>query len=183
MVHRGVPGALVLAAAALLLAGAASASEGGMMGGGIPNPRGPTYDPNQEFHAGVEALDAGRYRAAKQNFEHVLDMVRDQPSALAFLAKAEAGLGDWRGAARDAEASMRADPNQVYPVKDLAIADLKLGRRDKAMAEFQKLKDRAAACRQSCAQAGDFDLVMKQITAAMAPPVQATGPATKTPAS
>jgi tetratricopeptide (TPR) repeat protein len=138
-----------------------------MSGPATPQARGPSYDANHEFHAGIDALDAGKYRLAKEDFEHVLVMVPDQPLALSFLGQAEMNLGDLKGAARDFEASMKRDPNQVVPARDLAIADEKLGRHDKAVSELIKLKGRAQACG-GCDQAGDLDAAVRDVEAAMA---------------
>jgi tetratricopeptide (TPR) repeat protein len=158
---------LAIIAGFAVLAPTASLAQG-MSDRATPAARGPTYDPNTEFHAGAEALAAGKYRAAKQNFEHVLLMVRDQPAALYLLAQAEAGLGDWRGAARDDEASLHADPNQVFAARDLAIADEKLGRHDRALEVLQTLKARASACGDSCSEAGDLEGALRDVQAAVA---------------
>ena len=181
-------GVLVFGAALASLPLAAAASEGGMGGGGIPNARGPVYDPNKEFHDGVEALGAGKYRAAKQNFEHVLAMVPHQPLALSMLGQSKAGLGDLKGAVRAYEESLRADPHQIGPAKELAIIDEKLGLHDKALAQLQNLKQRAAACGDSCAEAGDLSGAVRDVEAAMSQASQASAQpaqmtANKTPAS
>lgn len=160
----------VVAVAAVLagLSPAASWAQG--MGGAVtPQARGPSYDPGKEFHAGVDALAASRFRAAKQNFEHVLTMIPDQPAALFLLAQAEAGMNDWRDAARDDEASLHADPKQVFAARDLAIADEKLGRHDRALEVLQKLKDRASACGDGCSEAGDLEGALRDVRAAVAP--------------
>jgi tetratricopeptide (TPR) repeat protein len=160
-------GLLAIIASLAGLAPAASLAQG-MGDRATPAARGPAYDPNAEFHAGADALAAGKYRAAKQNFEHVLLMVRDQPAALYLLAQAEAGLGDWRGAVRDDEASLRVDPNQVFAARDLAIAEQKLGRHDQAVSELEKLKARATACGESCSEAGDLQGAVRDVEAAVA---------------
>jgi tetratricopeptide (TPR) repeat protein len=141
----------------------------GMGGPATPQARGPSYDPNKEFRAGIDALGAGKYRVAKENFEHVLDMVPDQPLALSMLAQSEMNLGDLRGAAHDFEASLKVAPQQIIPARDLAITDEKLGRHDEAMAQLEKLKSRAQACSDSCAEAGDLDGAIRDVEAAMAP--------------
>jgi tetratricopeptide (TPR) repeat protein len=163
-------GALLIASALTSLPLSAMASDGGMGGLGLPAARGPTYDPNKEFHAGVDALAEGKYRAAKQDFEHVLAMIPAQPAALYMLAQSEAGLGDYRSAVRDYEASLRIDPKQVVPARDLAITDEKLGRHDKAVAQLRLLKDRADACGDSCAEAGDLQGAVRDVEAVVAPP-------------
>ena len=184
MFNRAVFGALALAAAFSVLPVPAMASDGGMGGGGLPNARGPVYDPNQEFHAGVEALGGGKYRAAKQNFEHVLTMIPDQPLALLMLGQAEAGLGDLKGAARAYEASLHSDPHQIVPARELAITDEKLGRHDKALVQLQSLKQRADACGDNCAEAGDLSSAVRDVEAAMSQASQASAqPAQTAPAS
>jgi tetratricopeptide (TPR) repeat protein len=181
MFLRVTGGACVLAAALATLPIQARAQ--GMSGAATPTPRGPTYDPNKEFHQGIEALGAGKYRAAKQNFEHVLEMIPDQAVALSLLGQSEAGLGDLKGAAHAYEDSLHADPHQIIPARDLAIADEKLGRHDKALVQLQKLKQRADACGESCAEAGDLSGAVRDVEAAMSANSQAAAPSTKTPAS
>lgn len=166
-----------LLAAALIGLSPAAGSAQGMSGAATPQARGPAYDPNKELHAGVEAMGAGKCRAAKQNFEHVLAMIPDQPTALSFLAQCEVTLGDLRGAARDYEESLRADPGQIVPMRELAITDEKLGRHDKAAAQLQKLKARAAACADNCSEAGDLDAAVKDVEAAITPATSAKAPA------
>jgi tetratricopeptide (TPR) repeat protein len=170
----------IAALGALVLVPSSASQAQGMGGLATPQARGPTYDPGHEFHAGVEALAAGKYRAAKLDFEHVVAMIPDQATALFLLAQAEANLNDWRGAARDDTASLHADPHQVFAARDLAIAEEKLGRHDRAQAELQKLKDRAAACNGSCPEAGDLEGAVEQVEAALSP---AQAAPTKAPAS
>lgn len=148
----------------------------GMTGIATPQARGPTYDPNAEFHAGIAALGEGHCRAAKVNFQHVLDMIPDQPVALSMLAQCEVTLGDLHGAARDFEASLKYDPKQIIPARDLAITDEKLGRHDRAQAQLEKLKARAAACNDTCADAGDLDGAVRDVEAAMTPAAPKTPP-------
>jgi len=182
MFNRAAFGALALVAAVSALPLAARASDGGMGGGGVPNARGPAFDPNKEFHAGVDALGAGKYRAAKQNFEHVLAMIPNQPAALSMLGQADAGLGDLKGAARAYDASLHADPHQIVPARELAITNEKLGRHDKALTELQSLKQRAEACGDNCAEAGDLSGAVRDVEAAMAANSQASQ-SVKSPAS
>jgi predicted Zn-dependent protease len=153
-----------------------------MGGGGLPNARGPVYDPGKEFHAGVDALGAGKFRAARQNFEHVLAMIPDQPVALSMLGQSDAGLGDLKGAARAYDASLHADPHQIVPARELAITDEKLGRHDKALIQLQTLRQRADACGDNCAEAGDLSGAVRDVEAAMASNGQASQ-SSKTPAS
>jgi tetratricopeptide (TPR) repeat protein len=169
-------GALAGLGALLLVSPPSPSLAQGVSGPVTPQARGPTYDPGKEFHAGVEALGENRYRVAKEHFEHVVAMIPDQATALFLMAQAEAGLNDWRSAARDDEASLHADPHQVFAARDLAIADEKLGRHDRAQAQLRKLKDRAATCGESCPEAGDLEGAVRQVEAALAP-AQAGTPA------
>ena len=181
MIFRKYGAPLFLAAAMAGLPLAAAASDGGMGGLGIPAARGPSYDPNKEFHAGMEALGNGQYRVAKQNFEHVLAMIPGQPVALSMLGQSEDGLGDLRGAARDYEASMKADPHQIVPARNLAIADEKLGRHDKALVQLQKLKQRVDACAGSCTESGDLNGAVRDIEAVISSSSMATAAPEKKP--
>lgn len=179
MILRRRSFALVFAAALAAVPLAASAQ--GMSAPATPTARGPAYDPNTEFHAGIDALGANKFRIAKDDFEHVLAMVPDQPVALSMLGQSEVGLGDLRGAARDFEASLHIDPQQIIPARELAIADAKLGRRDKALAQLQKLKARADACADACAEAGDLSGAVRDVEAALSAASQAATPSAKAP--
>lgn len=174
MVSNARFGVLTVAALLAGLMPAASWAQG-MSDAATPAARGPSYDPNHEFHAGADALAAGKLRLAKEDFEHVLVMIPHQPAALYLLAQAEAGLGDWRGAARDDAASLKADPGQVFAARDLAIAEEKLGRHDQALRELDKLKARATACGDACGQAGDLEGAVRDVEAAVASAKPAAG--------
>ena len=162
---------------------AEAADDWGAGGGGVPQARGPAYDPNKELHAGIAALQAERFRAAKQNFEHVLVMIPDQPLALSMLGQSEAGLGNLRGAALDYEASLRIDPTQVIPARELAIVDERLGRHSEAVTQLAKLKAQDQACNNACPGAGDLDAAIAQVEAAISSQGQASSPPPKAPAS
>lgn len=159
--------AILFAAMLACMPVAAQADDWGVGGGGVPEPRAPVYDPHKELHAGIAALQAERFHSAKQNFEHVLLMIPDQPLALAMLGQSEAGLGNLQGAARDYEASLRIDPTQVIPARELAIVDERLGRHQEAVIQLVNLKIQDQACNHACLGAGDLEAAIAQVEAVM----------------
>ena len=134
-----------------------------------PTPSSSDYDANRAYTDGQKHLAAGEYHLAKEDFQRVLSVGPRQPAnVLYLLGRAEAGLHDYRGAANDYEAALRTVPTWIPPARDLAIAQARAGRRDKAVVEFEKLKARLAACN-GCAQADDLAAAVKAVQAAIDP--------------
>jgi len=172
--------ASLLAALLISLPLTAGAAAGG--GAATPSPY-LGYDANKEFQGGLKALDAGRYHDAKQKFEHVLAVLPGQPTVLFKLGQTDAALGLLRDAARAYQDSLYADPRQIMAARELAIADLKLGRYDAALAQLQNLRQRAEACGVSCPEAVDLQGAVHDVEAALSSAGGAAARASKTGAS
>ncbi|MGH7734690.1 MAG: hypothetical protein ACREOE_13585, partial [Gemmatimonadales bacterium] len=112
---------------------------------------------------------------AKENFEHVVVMQPHEPAAHYNLGLAEAGLHDWRSAAENYAAALHEDPSRVDAARELAITDEKLHRHDQAMAVYGKLKARADACGDSCADAGELAPAVKAVETALSLPAASGG--------
>ena len=157
--------ALALAAAPL----AAHASGGGMSGGGfsMPSAQAPQYDPVEEYRNSVADLQAGKYKEAERDFDHVLDVAPRNADALFMMGMAKTGKGDLKGAARSYEKALKIDPQQIRAMRELAITDAKLGQADKAQTQLTALKTRAATCADSCAEASDLKAAIGAVEAAV----------------
>jgi tetratricopeptide (TPR) repeat protein len=171
--------AAMLAGAALAAPLAAWASGGGGMGGGMsmPSAQAPMYDPVEEYQNGVAALQAGKFKDAERNFDHVLDVAPRNADALYLMGMAKTGKGDLKGAARSYEKALKVDSKQIRAERELAITDAKLGQADKAQAQLADLKARAATCGDSCAEAADLKAAIGAVESAMAPSAATVKPA------
>ena len=155
---------------------------GGMGGGGMPSgggmnsmPTGPQYDPEVEYQRGAQDLQAGKYREAVTDFEHVTEVAPRSANGWLMLGEARKGAGDMRGAQKAFDRSVRID-GTVQAHRELALADIKLNQMDKARTELTGLQANAAKCGDSCPDAADLKSAISDIQAAM--PGSATPPAT-----
>jgi tetratricopeptide (TPR) repeat protein len=174
-VSTRVLGCLLAAGSAAALIGAASgasASGGGGMGGGMsmPSAQAPTYDPVEEYRNGVADLQAGKFKEAERDFDHVLDVAPRNADALFMMGMAKTGRGDLKGAARYYEKSLKIDGGQIRAMRELAITDAKLGQADKAQAQLAALKAKAATCADACAEAADLKAAITAVEQATATP-------------
>lgn len=153
------------------LASGGGMSGGGMSGGGMdmPSMAAPTYDPVVEYRNGVQALQAGKFRDAERDFDHVLSMTPNDADALFMSGMAKAGHGDLKGAQRAYERSLKVDPRQIPARRELAVTLAKLGQADKARAELDTLQKRADECGTACPEAADLKAAISAIQTALAP--------------
>jgi tetratricopeptide (TPR) repeat protein len=179
---RARSGARILAAAsvlALLAPVCAWASGGGGMGGGMggmsaPAPQQPMYDPVEEYRNGIGDLQAGKFKDAQRDFDHVLDAAPRNADALFMMGMAKSGGGDLKGAARFYEKALKVDNGQIRAMRELAITDAKLGQADKAQAQLTTLKAKAATCADACPEAADLKAAIGAVEAAMTPDTAAS---------
>src|SRR5471032_3317936 len=89
---------LGLMAAAWPMAAAASGGGGGG-GGQMPSVAAPQYDPVQEYRHGTADYQAGKFKDAAREFEHVTEMTPKVASVWFLMGMSRAGAGDVKGAA------------------------------------------------------------------------------------
>jgi len=148
---------------------------GGMGGGGMPSggggmnsmPAGPEYDPQVEYQHGTADLQAGKYKDAATDFEHVTEVAPKSANAWLMLGEAKEGAGDEKGAQRAYERSVKLDGTSVQAHRELALSEIKLNQMDKAHAELADLQTKAASCGDSCPDAADLKAAIAAIQAAM----------------
>ncbi|HVN01414.1 MAG TPA: tetratricopeptide repeat protein [Caulobacteraceae bacterium] len=150
---------------------------GGMGGGGMPSggsgggmggmPDEPQYDPAVEYQHGTADLQAGRYKAAVQDFQHVVDVTPRAANAWLYLGMSKSGAGDERGAEKAYERSVKLDDTSIQAHRELALSLIKLKQNDKANAELATLKTRAAACNDTCADATELKSAIDAVTTAL----------------
>ena len=148
---------------------------GGMGGGGMPSggggmntmPSAPQYDPEVEYQHGTADLQAGKYRDAVSDFEHVTESAPKSANGWLMLGEAKEGAGDTKGAVKAYERSVKLDGTSVQAHRELALADIKLNQMDKAHAELADLQTKAATCGDSCPDAADLKAAIAAVQAAM----------------
>jgi tetratricopeptide (TPR) repeat protein len=146
---------------------------GGMGGGGMGSsnmsmqPAQPQYDPATEYQHGVAALQAGKYRDAISDFQHVIDVAPRTASAWLMLGMSRQGAGDDRGAESAYQKAVKLDDTSVQAHRQLALEMIKLKQTDKAGTELALLQARATTCADTCADAADLKAAIASIQAEM----------------
>ena len=154
---------------------------GGMGGGGMSGssnmdmPSAQQYDPATEYQHGVAALQAGKYRDAISNFQHVLDVAPRTANAWLLLGMSKQGAGDDRGAESAYQRAVKLDDTSIQAHRQLALEMIKLKQTDKAAAELVVLQARATKCADTCPEAADLKAAIASIQAEM--PTAAGAPA------
>jgi tetratricopeptide (TPR) repeat protein len=138
-----------------------------------PTLNAPDFDPSAEYRKGIEALKANNFSEAKTSFGRVLGVAPDDANTNFLAGMADAGLNDFKGAAKHYEKAVHADSKLVVAQQELAITYLKLGQRPKADAMLGKLKGLDADCKGTCKDADEIKKAIATIEAAMAQPTQA----------
>src|SRR5580692_10701376 len=140
---------------------------GGGMGGGGGVPDQPEYDPSVEYQKGTADLQAGRYKNAVTDFQHVVDSTPRAANAWLYLGMSKSGSGDEKGAEKAYEKSVKLDDSSVQAHRQLALSLVKLKQTDKANAELAILKSKAATCGDTCSDAADLKAAINDVTTAM----------------
>jgi len=159
---------LVAIVGTMLTAPALAAGGGG--GGGIsqaPSASAPAYDAAAEYRAGVEALEAKNFKAAKTAFDHALSVVPRNASAQYMAGVARTGLGDLKGARRFYAKAAKIDQNMIAAWRDLGVTDGQLGEKAKAQETLAVIQTRRSACAETCPQAADLKAAEDAVVAAL----------------
>jgi Flp pilus assembly protein TadD len=152
--------------------GGGSMPSGGSGMGGMPDQ--PEYDPAIEYQKGTADLQAGRYKPAVQEFQHVVDSTPRAANAWLYLGMSKSGAGDEKGAEKAYEKSVKLDDTSVQAHRQLALSWIKLKQNDKANAELATLKAKSATCADTCSDAADLKAAIDAVQAALAAPATAS---------
>ena len=152
---------------------AVSANSSPGMSSTSPSMSAPEFDAAAEYRAGIDALKASRFADAKKSFAKVLGVAPTDANANFLAGLADAGLSDFRAAARHYERATKSDGKMVEAHQELAVTYLKLGQRDKAEAELAKLQKLDADCKGTCENAQSLKDAITSVQAALAAPPQA----------
>jgi len=133
----------------------------------------PQFDAAAEYRNGIEALKASKFSEARKSFAKVLGVAPDDANTNFLAGMADAGLNDFKGAAKHYERSLKADSKLVIAQKELAITYVKLGQPDKAQAALTKLKSMDTDCNASCKDAQQIKDAISAVEAALGQPAHA----------
>ncbi|MFI4935875.1 MAG: tetratricopeptide repeat protein [Caulobacterales bacterium] len=158
---------LLFLPAAVLASGSGGAGASSMPMPSAPSE--PQYDPVAEYQRGTTAFNAGQYKDAIRDFEHVTDAAPRAANGWYMLGLSKSQLGDAKGAEKAYERSEKLDGNSIATHRELALSLIKLKETDKAGAELAALKARAATCGDSCADAADLKAAIAAVEAALTP--------------
>lgn len=171
-------GSALLLAAPLVMASGGGSGGGNMSSGNFPSESAPRYDPAEEYKKGIEALQAENFKDADRAFGRVLQAVPRDANSNFMAGIARAGLGKLKDARRYYEKAVKYDDNLILAHRELGFAWAKLGETDKARAVLDDLKQRAATCADTCAQAADLKTAIPAVEAVLvAPPSTSWVPA------
>jgi Tfp pilus assembly protein PilF len=160
-----------------------AAGMGGMGGGGMGSnnmniqPTQPQYDPAAEYQHGIAALQAGKYRDAITDFQHVIDVAPRTANAWLLLGLSRQGAGDDRGAQSAYQRAVKLDDGSIQAHRQLALSFLRLKQTDKAAAELATLQTRSTKCADTCPEAVDLRAAIASIQAEMPNAAGAPAPA------
>jgi tetratricopeptide (TPR) repeat protein len=152
-------------------AASSQAAPGGGGGGGspsMPSSSAPQFDPAAEYRAGVEHLQANRFKEAKKAFDHVLEVAPRDANTNFLAGLAVNGLGDAKGARRYFERAVRADKKMVAAHRELGLVYAKLGDWEKARAQLDRLKALESECGAGCANATEIGGSIAALNSALA---------------
>ena len=165
---------VLLGGAVMLVAPVVVADGGGGSPGGnsMPSQSAPRFDSTEEFKKGVAALQAQQYKDAERSFGRVLQVLPRDANSNYLAGLAKSGLDKPKDARRYFEKAVKYDDNLILAHQELGITWARLGDAGKAQAVLDDLKQRAAACADTCAQAADLKAAIPALEAALgtAPP-------------
>jgi tetratricopeptide (TPR) repeat protein len=133
----------------------------------------PEFDAAAEYRNGIESLKASKFGDARKSFTKVLGVAPNDPNTNFLAGMADAGLNDFKSAAKHYERALKADSKLVIAQKELAITYVKLGETDKAQAALAKLKTFDSDCKGSCKEAEQIKDAISAVEAALGEPAHA----------
>lgn len=130
----------------------------------------PDFDAAAEYRKGMDALKASQYAAAKSSFARVLGVASNDANTNFLAGMADAGLNDFRGAAKHYEKAVRQDGKLIIAQQELGLTYVKLGDVAKAQATLAKLQSMNASCGGSCKDADQLSKAIATVQAALGQP-------------
>ena len=138
--------------------------------GNTPSMNAQDFDAAAEYQKGMNALKGGEYAAAKSSFARVLGIAPNDANTNFLAGMADAGLNDYKAAAKHYEKAVRNDGKLIVAQQELAVTYVKLGDTAKAQAALAKLKDMQAKCNSTCKDADQLGKAVSAVQAALGQP-------------
>lgn len=160
---------LPISALSLLVSPAHAAGGGGGSGSSsTPSESAPQYDAATEYRAGIVALEAKNFKAAKTAFDRVLTVAPRDANSQYLAGLARAGLADLKGARKFYAKAVKLDPNLIAAWRDLGVTDGQLGDKIKAEETLAIIRSRRSTCAETCPQAAALKTAEEAVAAALA---------------
>jgi len=163
---------LVRAAFIGLLAGvpATSFAMNSAPSGNTPSMNAQDFDAAAEYQKGMNALKGGEYAAAKSSFARVLGVAPNDANTNFLAGMADAGLNDYKAAAKHYEKAVRQDGKLIVAQQELGVTYVKLGDTAKAQATLTKLQGMNTSCNSICKEADQLAKAVSAVQAALGQP-------------
>jgi len=138
--------------------------------GNTPSMNSSDFDAAAEYRKGMDALKASQFTVAKSSFARVLGVAPNDPNTNFLAGMADAGLNDFKAAAKHYEKAVRQDGKLIIAQQELAVTYVKLGDTAKAQAALTKLQSMNASCGGSCKEAEQLSKAIATVQAALGQP-------------
>jgi len=138
--------------------------------GSTPSTNAPDFDAAAEYRKGMDALKGGEYAAAKSSFARVLGVAPNDANTNFLAGMADAGLNDYKAAAKHYEKAVRQDGKLIVAQQELGVTYAKLGDTAKAQATLTKLQGMNTSCNSTCKEAEQLAKAVSAVQAALGQP-------------
>ena len=164
--------ALLIAVAAIAFSGAPAIAGGGggSSGSSAPSSSGPSYDPVEEYQAGVEHLKAGEYSKAERAFKRVTKVAKKDANTRYMLGLAHYGQDEFKAAAKSFERAVKYDDKLYQAHGKLGLSYLQIGKADKADSVLSDLQAASVECAEACPEASQIAAAIAEIESTKAAP-------------
>jgi tetratricopeptide (TPR) repeat protein len=146
---------------------AAGGGGGGGISGGGPSQSAPRYDATAEYQAGLAHLKVENYKAAIKSFKRSLSVASRNANAQYLLGYSYMKLENYKKARKPLEKAVKYNEHLVDARRDLAISYHKLSMAEKASAALTVLRNKQAACGETCGQKAQLDAAKDSVSKAM----------------
>lgn len=138
--------------------------------GSTPSMNAPDFDAAAEYRKGMDALKGGEYAAAKSSFARVLGVAPNDANTNFLAGMADAGLNDYKAAAKHYEKAVRQDGKLIVAQQELGVTYVRLGDTAKAQATLTKLQGMNTSCNSTCKEADQLAKAVSAVQAALGQP-------------
>jgi TolA-binding protein len=136
-------------------------------GGTTTAPAAAQTDAEAEYRAGVVALKAKDFTAARIAFDQALIATPNDARTQYMAGVARTGLGDLKGARKFFAKATKLDPDMIAAWRDLGVTDGWLGDKARAEATLAAIQERRSRCHETCAEAAALKQADEAVSAAL----------------